>query len=716
MKMKDKEFIKIKTVAPVREGSSRPHAGWSEGETSPSFCFNMNWEAANQSWYSANTIAGTVSSALTAGLNTGTAAKLKSMGDKGAAIQKFYGGAINIGVSAAGKAAEYGVHAAYSLAQGGTLKDAYDNMGGISVNVMNLGAIADMIGSGIARNDAGGQANRWSELAQKLGGAGVLEINFASEGISGKIGSGGIDLGGNLYTFAKRMNDRARLESYGQNHSQAQSDAAYWAYVYGDWTQENTAARIASEKDVLEIVSGDGKPAGWTAQTVQNGEGNGRIIQMLDSGDKHINAILLGHESYRDGVITDHSSQKAETINAVLAHSAMAERMTQYNQKLSGTLALEAALYKAGRTDILAALADGMYDSSGDFWLIHNNGSVSWDGNLNLYVEKDIYDKDGNLIINKKLMADENGNGIIRESPDEAVNYRQLQDFINNADGDTVNISGVDVKVDRLKEIAKINDYIINSSIDKNGNYTSYAAAALLSDGYMSYDEAVTSEKIIFARSAVKLYEKTAEAVASNFLLSAHDPISELENIRSLLNAISPNMIEHYSTRYVLNQNDEFKSKLNENTQKSDWANFERDSMNLIDNWDGIPMTLLSPEMSIYHGDKNALKFTLKNGRELVLQPDYNPYIKEKNAENILNWHFDTNEATYGTYNYSTFAPAHFVFDMWSYYKWGNTPDDMYTTDINKRIHPDYYNWLQDHDSLKDLSTTFLKGYTRWKN
>ncbi len=34
--MKDKEFIKIKTVAPVREGSSRPSlAGWSEGETSP---------------------------------------------------------------------------------------------------------------------------------------------------------------------------------------------------------------------------------------------------------------------------------------------------------------------------------------------------------------------------------------------------------------------------------------------------------------------------------------------------------------------------------------------------------------------------------------------------------------------------------------------------------------------------------------------------------
>ena len=360
--------------------------------------WSMNWEEANQSWYSANTVAGTVSSALTAGLNTGTAAKLKSMGDKGAAIQKFYGGAINIGVSAAGKAAEYGVHAAYSLAQGGTLKDAYDNMGGISVNVLNLGAIADMIGSGISRNDAGGQANRWSELAQKLGGAGVLEINFGSDGISGKIGSGGIDLGGNLYTFAKRMNDRARLESYGQNHSQAQSDAAYWAYVYGDWTQENTAARIASDKDVLEIVSGDGKPAGWTAQTVQNGEGNGRIIQMLDSGDKHINAILLGHEAYRDGFVTGGNSQKAETIQAVLAHSAMADRMTQYNNKLTGSLALEAALYKAGRTDLLAALADGMYDSSADYWKLMSDGTLVQDEDGWLKDENIIKDKDGNKI------------------------------------------------------------------------------------------------------------------------------------------------------------------------------------------------------------------------------------------------------------------------------------------------------------------------------
>ena len=130
----------------------------------------------------------------------------------------------------------------------------------------------------------------------------------------------------------------------------------------------------------------------------------------------------------------------------------------------------------------------------------------------------------------------------------------------------------------------------------------------------------------------------------------------------------------------------------------------------MIVNWNGVTVKLLSPDMSVYHGDENALKYTLKNGRELVIQPDYSVTEKEKN---IINWHFDTNESTYGTYNFSNFAPAHFAYDMWPYYKWGNTPGDKNKTDINKRIHPDYYNLLQDHKLLKDLSTYKLKEYLK---
>ena len=172
------------------------------------------------------------------------------------------------------------------------------------------------------------------------------------------------------------MSDKAALEAYAMQEgvSQEDAEAAYWGYVYGDWTQENTMTRISSRRDELHIVDDMADDA--NAQTVQKADGTGRVITMENTGDVHKNAITLGHEAYRDGVVTDHSSQQAETINAVLAHSAMAEKMTQYNQSLSGILALEAALYKAGRTDLLAGIAEELYDSSGDYWRFNLDGTI----------------------------------------------------------------------------------------------------------------------------------------------------------------------------------------------------------------------------------------------------------------------------------------------------------------------------------------------------
>lgn len=418
--------------------------------------------------------------------------------------------------------------------------------------------------------------------------------------------------------------------------------------------------------------------------------------------------LLIGHEAFRDGIVSDEQTQKEETREAVKGHTEMAEKMlgdvlyaSSMKQLIDNNQNLQMDLLaRALGEDFFNAYIDGTYDSSADYWLIHNNGSVSWDGNLNLYVEKDIYDKDGNLIINKKLVADENGNGIIRESPDEAVNYRQLQDLIDNANGDTVNISGINVKVERLKEIAKANEYIVSESKNIFGNYTSYAAEALLSDGYMSYEEATISEKSMFARSTLRMYEKTAEAIASKFLFSAHDPFSELEGIKSFLDAVSPNIIEHYSTRYVLNQNDEFKNTF-DNMPDSTFKNWTTRENNEIVNYFGDTATLLPPELSRYHG--NCLKYTLKSGREIILQAD---------PQSKFGYRFDTNESTFGTYNYSTFAPVHFVYDMWPYYKWGDTPFDMYNTDINRRIHPDYQAAVEKRGISKE-SSAILNGVIR---
>lgn len=272
---------------------------------------------------------------------------------------------------------------------------AYDNMGGLTLNIGSLGALTDMISTGIARNNETGQSGNWNKIAEKLQGKGIFEINIGSKGISGKFGMEGFDLAGSLYTFGKRMNDKAFLESYiAENEDKSEkarkaTETVWKNYVYGDSTQENTAIRIAADKDQLEFVKE--KEAGWIAQTMNNGRG-GRLIQMVDSGDSNINAIQLGHEAYRNGIKGNEADQKAETIAAVMGHAGMAGRMMGYKGNEIGDIyALEGALNNLGRFDLLNKIADGMYDSSGDYWKLTWGGQLINDGQGWLVDENGMY-------------------------------------------------------------------------------------------------------------------------------------------------------------------------------------------------------------------------------------------------------------------------------------------------------------------------------------
>ena len=179
---------------------------------------------------------------------------------------------------------------------------------------------------------------------------------------------GGFDLAGSIYTFGKRMSDKAALESYAMQErvSQEETEAAYWGYVYGDWTQENTMARISSRRDELHIV--DEMADGANAQTVQKADGSGRVITMENTGDVHKNAITLGHESYRDGVVGNQAEQQRETFNAVVGHAGMAARMDDYGTHFDGLLGAEVKAYKKG--DMTALMMDSLYNysSDADYW------------------------------------------------------------------------------------------------------------------------------------------------------------------------------------------------------------------------------------------------------------------------------------------------------------------------------------------------------------
>lgn len=351
---------------------------------------------------SIQTWGGVASSALTTGINLKTAEKLKRLGEKGAAISKFYGGAINLGTSFAGKGAEFGTYAIDALANGRGLYSAYDNMGGISMNVASLGAMMDFAGTMMSRNNKSGQS-AMSVLAEAFRGQGIYEINIGTNGITGKFGNGGIDVGGNVYDLAKRMSDKSNLAKYASSNGQAKGEAAYYAYVYGDWTQENTAARIANGKDTLIFDNTND----FIARTERDAKG-GRTITMRNSGDKYVNAIQLGHESYRNGIIGTTAEQNAETIAAVMGHTEMAVRMEDYQSyKAQGLLGAEVEAYRKGDMTSLFMNAMANYDSSGDYWKLTVDGKIEWDKSKNLNVE--YYDEWGNLKTKKGYITDDTG-------------------------------------------------------------------------------------------------------------------------------------------------------------------------------------------------------------------------------------------------------------------------------------------------------------------
>jgi hypothetical protein len=168
-------------------------------------------------------------------------------------------------------------------------------------------------------------------------------------------------------------------------------------YGYGDATQRDQLSDILAGKVILH--GGATLDEAAKAQTVSS-DGLRHIYLAGTTDGTNINeslaaAVTMGHEAYRDGVVTRDNA--TETYNAVLGHTEKALRMLVDGHK--GILDYEPQLvndinaYSSGAGNF-ASYVNANYDSSADYWkLTEKAGKLSWgkDGSLDFTIGDKTY-------------------------------------------------------------------------------------------------------------------------------------------------------------------------------------------------------------------------------------------------------------------------------------------------------------------------------------
>ena len=310
-------------------------------------------------------------------------------------------------------------------------------------------------------------------------------------------------------------------------------------------------------------------------------------------------AVILAHEAYRNGK-DDGIFQILETADAVVGHSKMAYDILSsgFEYPDINLLKEEVRTIISGNIKNLILNAVFNYASDDDYWRIIGNGKVAWDGHLNLYQEN------GDLLSSYQKMRETLQTGLETIS---GISYERLADIV--------------WKNTLLEMVGKKYD----------GNYVSKAAEALLSDGYMSYDEAIVA---------------LSETAGKTFAV--------------------PDVFQHYSARIVANDTAFIEKYFGDPDMLKKWS----DRNSPVQYLNGVKATLLPDSKSVFHispEDKATYKWVLDDGREIVIG-------ERKDGTRYL----QTDDHYLGTYNMANpdNPLEHAVKDVFPYAIFGNTPDD----------------------------------------
>ena len=477
-------------------------------------------------------------------------------------------------------------------------------------------------------------------------GVGLLELTVGKDGISSKIGNGGTNI--SYSTIKSSISGASSLHKNSQinntGYDKTTLDALRSQYGFGN---------DVAKKQLDSIINGDTvlKFDAEGSEVAQSINENGKKIIHINSSQNEgfIDlGLTLQHEAHRDGIISDEQSQYIETVNAVAGHTKMALAMANdklYTKDMLNHISsdtnlqndINAYLYAAytGNTSLFAGYVGANYDTSADYWRVHEDGTVTWDGQLNFYKDGETDKNDANA--------------------GKLLDYRNLDEVIETAKKDgleTVMLGGIEVDVERLMEIQGHNNRIIEfGSNSKKEN-----SKDLLDDGFITYNDAQTYGEDIYLRLQ----------------------IGKIPSAKQI-----PDLIEHYSIRYILNENDIFAEYF------SDKNNIEQWTSDVIrgeseKEFNGAIAKLLSAEQSVYHG-LEAYKWCFEDGREIVFGPTLDSNYFPTNV-----YEFEKDERFLGTYNWfnADNFMMHTFADVIPYIKWGNTPDDMENTIKINRIYP----------------------------
>ena len=433
---------------------------------------------------------------------------------------------------------------------------------------------------------------------------GILEMNIGGEGPIFEIGSNGYDISKNTVesaiasAYILKEDNRIR---HGSDFSKDNKITMRALFSEGKIQDQIGQLYDMLLGDKVSVKYGDLKEA--LAYTTSDSQGTKNIILNLIPSDSVSDqlkmAVIFAHEAFRNGK-NDGIMQILETADAVIGHAKMAYDIVSSGFKYPDITLIKNEVESLIGGNITNLLVNALvnYASSGDYWRLLGDGKAVWDGNLNLYQE------DGNLL----------------------YNYQALKAALQSG---VESISGV--SQERLSDIVWKNSLLEMIGLKTDGTYISTAAEALLSDGYMNYNEAVDS-----------LSETAGKILAV------------------------PDIFQHYSARIVANDTVLFEKYFADSDMLKKWSNRNEPVQYL----NGVKATLLPDSKSIFHmapEDKATYKWVFDDGRELVIgeRQDGTKYVQ-------------TDDRYLGTFNMANpdNPVEHAIKDVFPYAIFGNTPED----------------------------------------